>query len=441
MKTLVIGLDCLDPKLVEEFLPELPALRGLIAGGEFRRLRSVDPPITVPAWMCAFTGKDPGELGVYGFRNRVGRSYTLRIASSADFRVPALWEELGRMGLKSIVVGVPGTYPPKPIRGLLVAGALTPDTDRHYTYPQNLRHRIRRAVGEYIIDVRDFRTDDKSRVIAKVRRMTARRFALMRALLSQEAWDFAVLVEMGPDRIQHALLSHHDPSHPNHDPSSPYRDAIRDYYRYLDAQIGELLAAVPARTQVVVISDHGVQPMHGGIAVNEWLVRQGYLVLKEYPERPLTMRELIEGDLVDWSRTIAWGEGGYYGRIFLNVRGREPKGIVSPGDYEGLRRELAEGLTAIADEEGRPLGTRVLFPEEVYREVNGAPPDLMVYFGDLKWRSSGTVGWGVIHRHENDTGPDDANHAPYGTFIACPPLAGRDLSLPEIQGIILGLYR
>ena len=441
-RCLVIGLDCLDPDLVEDLLDDLPVLRGLIQRGEFRRLRSVDPPITVPAWMCAFTGRDPGELGVYGFRNRVDRSYDgLRIATSASFRAPAVWDELGRMGLRSIVVGVPGTYPPKPVRGLLVSGFLAPDTDRDYTFPRALKLRIRELVGEYIIDVRDFRTDDKSHVIAEVHRMTACRFRLISALLSEEEWDFAAFVEMGPDRIHHALWAHHDPSHPKHDPRSPYRNAIRDYYRYLDARIGELLEVVPPGTQVIVMSDHGIQGARGGIAVNEWLIREGYLALVEYPREPLTMRELIERGLVDWPRTIAWGEGGYYGRIFLNVKGREPEGTVPPGDYEEVRRELAEKLSAIADEEGVPLGTKVLFPEETYREVNGIPPDLIVYFGDLRWRSIGTVGRGVIHWRENDTGPDDANHAPHGVFIAAPTLAGRDLSLPEVHGLILGLYR
>ena len=441
-RALVIGLDCLDPRLVEGLLPELPVLGRLIGEGEFRRLRSVDPPITVPAWMCAFTGRDPGELGVYGFRNRVGRSYdALRISTSAAFRVPAVWDELGGMGLRSIVVGVPGTYPPKPLRGLLVSGFLAPGTDRDYTFPRALKHRIAEIVGEYIIDVRDFRTDDKSHVVEEVHRMTARRFELMGTLLAEESWDFAVVVEMGPDRIHHALWAHHDPTHPKHDPASPYKDAIRDYYRFLDAQIGTLLEAVPSGTQVIVMSDHGIQPMYGGIAVNEWLIRKGYLALREYPREPARMEELIEGGLVDWSRTVAWGEGGYYGRVFLNVRGREPEGIVPPGEYDAVRRELAEALVTIPDEEGNPLGTRVLFPQEIYREVNGVPPDLIVYFGDLRWRSVGTVGRGMIRWHENDTGPDDANHAPDGVFIASPALAGRDLSLPDIHDLILGLFR
>jgi predicted AlkP superfamily phosphohydrolase/phosphomutase len=124
---------------------------------------------------------------------------------------------------------------------------------------------------------------------------------------------------------------------------------------------------------------------------------------------------------VDWSRTRAWGEGGYYGRVFVNVRGREPEGIVAPEAYEALRDELAGKLAAIPDEAGNELGTRVFKPEEIYREQRNIPPDLLVYFGDLRWRSMGRVGTGAIHTHENDTGPDDANHAEEGIFIMRAP--------------------
>ena len=440
-KLAVIGLDCADPDLVEELLPGLPTLGELIRGGSFSRLRSVDPPITVPAWMCMFTGRDPGELGVYGFRNRVDYSYAgLGVATSARFSRPTVWDELGRRGLRSILLGIPGTYPPKPVRGLLVSGFLAPSTETDYTYPASLRGKIASWVGEYMLDVRNFRTEDKGWLVEEVRRMTEQRFALARRLISEKDWDLFAMVDMGPDRIHHGLWAHHDPGHPRHDPASPFKDAIRDYYRFLDRKIGELLSDLPGGTQVLVVSDHGAQRMEGGIGINEWLIREGYLTLKGYPEEPTRMGDLIRRGLVDWSRTVAWGEGGYYGRLFLNVKGREPQGIVPPGRYEELRSELAEGLSAIPDEEGRPIGTRALRPQELYREVNGIPPDLIVYFGDLRWRSIGTVGWGRIHFHENDTGPDDANHAPHGIFIAYPKLdERRERSILEVHDLILSL--
>ncbi|HVM96495.1 MAG TPA: alkaline phosphatase family protein, partial [Candidatus Acidoferrales bacterium] len=70
-KVAVIGLDCVPPQLVfERWVELLPNLRRLMGEGAWGSLRSCDPPITVPAWASMVTGKDPGQLGVYGFRNR-----------------------------------------------------------------------------------------------------------------------------------------------------------------------------------------------------------------------------------------------------------------------------------------------------------------------------------------------------------------------------------
>ncbi|MCD6142143.1 alkaline phosphatase family protein [Candidatus Bipolaricaulota bacterium] len=434
----LIGLDCADPDLLRDLLPQLPTLSALVEEGSFGRLRSVDPPITIPAWMSMMTGVDPGKFGVYGFRNRADYSYTgLRIATSAAFRAETVWDVLGRHGLRSILLGIPGTYPPKPVRGLLVSGFLAPGTDSGYTYPAALRDEISRAVGEYILDVRGFRTDDKPWLIEELRRMTERRFALARHLVTHHDWDFFGMVEIGTDRIHHGLWSHYDKAHRKYDPTSPFHDAIPAYYRLIDSEIARLLDAMPADTRVLIVSDHGAQRMEGGIGINEWLIQEGYLTLRDYPDKPTRMGELIEAGLVDWSRTVAWGEGGYYGRVFLNVAGREPEGIVPPGDYDRVRAELAAAIAAIPDEDEKPIGTRVLRPEELYSEVNGIPPDLFVYFGDLRWRSIGTIGWNRIHFHENDTGPDDANHAPYGILISRPGDTKTGRSLLEIKGMIL----
>jgi len=157
--------------------------------------------------------------------------------------------------------------------------------------------------------------------------------------------------------------------------------------------------------------------MDGGICVNEWLRREGYLVLREEPAG----RVALTPDLVDWPRTTAWGEGGYYCRLFLNVAGREPDGVVAPEDFERVRAELKEKLEALGDPDGNPIGTVAHPPEELYAETNGVAPDLLVYFGDLYWRSVGQVGTGTVHVRENDTGPDDANHAHEGIYILAGP--------------------
>lgn len=98
-------------------------------------------------------------------------------------------------------------------------------------------------------------------------------------------------------------------------------------------------------------------------------------------------------------------------------KGREPLGTVEPGDYEKIRSELKEKIEAIEDPDGNCIGTKVFRPQELYKEVNGVAPDLLVYFGNLGWRSVGSVGMNSIHTFQNDTGSDEANHDWHGIFI------------------------
>jgi predicted AlkP superfamily phosphohydrolase/phosphomutase len=82
-----------------------------------------------------------------------------------------------------------------------------------------------------------------------------------------------------------------------------------------------------------------------------------------------------------------------------------------------VREAITAGLEATRDDRGCLMNTRVFRPEETYRDLRNIPPDLIAYFGDLYWRSVGSVGHRAIHVQENDTGPDDCNHAQMGAFI------------------------
>ncbi len=413
-RMLIVGLDCLEPSLLEAWQEDLPHLRRLMGGGIYGRLESVVPPITVPAWSCMLSGKDPGELGVYGFRNRADHSYErMAIASSRDVTADRVWDILSRVGRRVALVGVPQTYPPPPVNGVVVSGFLAPGLQSGYTYPSSFKRQVEGWVGEYIFDVEGFRFESKEDLLRQVYDMSERRFRVMRGLLRMERWDLAMVVEMGPDRIHHGFWRYMDPRHPRHVPGSRYAQVIRNYYRYLDRELGELVDVAGEQTVVMVVSDHGAQAMRGGIALNEWLQREGYLVLKE-PPQGLVPLEKAE---VDWSRTVAWGAGGYFGRIFLNVQGREPAGVIPADRYEAVRDDLEAKLAALCDPQGRPLHAVVYRPEQVYREVRRIPPDLIVYFDDLAWRAVGSVGLGQIYASENDTGPDDANHARHGVFV------------------------
>lgn len=442
---MVIGLDCAPPEhIFDEYADELPNLMKLRDNGVYGPLESITPPITVPAWMCMMTGKDPGTLGIYGFRNRKDHTYEgLSFATSWAIKEPTVWDILSQAGKDSIVMSVPPSYPPKELRGIQIGCFMTPSADAEYTYPKEIKAELTEVVGEYVFDIRNFRTEDTQYIVDEAYRMTEARFKAADHLLATKPWDLFVMVEMGPDRLNHGIWSLIDPKHPRHRPGNPYVDALRDYYRYLDGKIGELLRHADEGTTVLVVSDHGAKAMVGGVCFNEWLLREGYLAFEsDAPQGKITP---INEMSIDWSRTKAWGDGGYYGRLFLNVEGREPRGTIPRSDYDAVRDEVAAKIEAMVDHEGRPMGNRALKPEETYVATNGVPPDLIVIFGDLRWRSLGSLGHGSIYSFENDTGLDEANHAEHGIFIMSgapgQDLGYRDgLHLWDVHSTILELF-
>jgi predicted AlkP superfamily phosphohydrolase/phosphomutase len=232
--------------------------------------------------------------------------------------------------------------------------------------------------------------------------------------MKERDWDFLGFVDMGPDRLHHGFWKYCDPDHPRYTPGNEHEHVFRDYYRALDRHIGDLINDVPADAAVMVVSDHGAQPMLGGFCINEWLREQGLLTLNTEPDRPTPMSKAD----VDWAHTVAWAEGGYYGRLYLNVAGREPDGTVAPARYDATLDEIAAALTAMPGPDGANLGTRVMRPDQVYPEVNGFPPDLLVYAGNLRYRALATLGLGQgLFTVDNDTGPDHANHAEHGIVL------------------------
>ena len=445
-KLLVIGLDCAAPQLAfEQWRRDLPNLNRLMSRGAFGRLRSCIPCITVPAWSVMTSSRDPGVLGIYGFRNRADHSYDrLTIATGAAVKERRVWDWLSEAGKKVVTVGVPGTYPPRPVNGVQIGCFLTPQTvgldaagqstSKVFTHPPGLSDKINAwAGGEYLVDVKDFRTENKADLLQQIYAMSRQHFEVVRQLLRSEPWDFFMFVEMGVDRIHHGFWRYHDPAHRKYEPGNPFQHAIRDYYRYIDAEIGDLLRLVDDSTAVIVVSDHGAKRMDGGVCINEVLLREGWLVLGgPRPAAPTTLEKVA----VDWTKTRAWGEGGYYGRVFLNVAGREPQGVIAPGDYERTRDELAALLCGVCGPDGEALNTVVYKPQEIYQQVNGVAPDLIVYWDDLLWRSVGSVGHPAIWTRENDTGPDDANHAEDGLLIFDDPRqrpGGRELQGLQIM--------
>jgi len=439
-RLLIFGPDAAPPSLVfRELRDKLPNFSRLVERSLHGPLRSCDPPITVPAWMCMMTGREPGELGLYGFRQRREGSYTgVSIANSRMVRSPRVWDIIGAEGYRSFVMGVPPSYPPTPLRGWMISCMLTPGPHSSYAYPPTLKEEVRRLVGDMIFDV-EFRSEDRPRVMREVFEMTRQHAKVALHMARSKPWDLFVYVEIGLDRIQHAFWKYMDRRHPRHQPHPEFGKAIPRYYMLLDEVLGALIREAGEETAIMVVSDHGAKAMKGAFAINDWLAEQGYLKLKG-DVKPGTR---LEDAPVDWGETIAWGWGGYYARIFINLEGREPRGCVSREEYEDVRRELARKLESIRGPGGERWRNVVLYPEEVYSRVEGSPPDLMVYFDDLSWRSAGTMGYETPYLPENDTGPDDAVHDYEGIFILRLPGGGRgevECSIYDIAPTVLKYF-
>ncbi len=415
-KLLLIGLDCATPQLVfDRFIEYLPNISRLMYGGLYGKLLSTDPPTAVPAWTSMMTGTDPGSLGVYGFRNRKNYSYgETSFATGLSVAQDRLWDILSKAEKRSIVIGIPQTYPPKPLNGLLASSFLAPDKTSRFTYPDSFKNRLETLSGGYVIDVEDeSRVGDKDELLKNIYEMTDRRFDLVVKLMKAEVWDFFTFAEMGLDRIHHGFWHYFDSSHPMYEEGNPYENVIRDYYIHIDSLIGKILENLEEGTAVMIASDHGAKAMLGGIAINEWLIEKGYLALGK---KPITAGPLTH-DMVDWKKTRAWGEGGHYSRIHINVRGRELCGKVPPKDFEKVRDKLIIDLEGMCDENGVKVGTHASKPDKLYHKAKGIPPDIIAYLGNLDWHSVPDVGLNSVYLHKRDAALGGANHDFHGVFV------------------------
>lgn len=479
-KLLVIGIDGAPHPLIDRWAAagELPNLARLIDRGSFGVLQSTIPVHSPTAWASFITGLNPGQHGVFDFVRRDPDSYELRVVRADQYPGASIWRLLSEQGRRVGVMNVPMTYPPEPVNGFLLSGLGTPDF-ANYAYPPELRTEL---------DARGYRVNkkfffDRARQdewLADIADMTDRRGEAAVRLMGEKPWEFFMVVFRNSDEICHFYWHHMDESHPQHDPAAPdrYKTAILDLYKRIDRWVGELVAAAGDETNIVVMSDHGAGPLYRDVFLNEWLWQKGWLVLRDDATAPqgwhqamrrvgLT-RERISNTLtrldmhwaevaikrvlgdrikvlprderleftsaVDWSRTQAYSFG-YYGQIFINLKGREPQGIVEPDAYEALRDEIASAMLEITDPaDGRPVVDRVYRKEELYhgRYLADAPDLLAImreltYITRMGYEFAGQRGELFRLPYTDETG----SHRLEGIVIAAGPDIRRSQALPD----------
>ena len=413
-KVFVFGIDGAPPELIfDKWLNDLPNIKRLMEKGCYARLNSTIPPSTIIAWNSMLSAKDASEIGVfnYTFKDKNGKT---QIVSSKNLKCKLIWDILGEQNKKTIALYVPLSYPVKPINGKMVSDFLTPSLNANCAYPESIKEKIKslgnpEAFFDVAVGLAGHKGMEIPNLIKKTYEMTDMQIALLKDFLVNEDWDFFISVMIGTDRMQHMLWRHFDESHRRFIQNSPHKNALKDYYIYLDKKLGEIVKLLDKDTTIIVASDHGMIKQEGKININNFLISEGYLVLKEGVNPKEKQR--FSTDFIDMKKTLAYGGGAYNARIYLN---KEKIGK----DYDKIREELISKIKRIPGDKGAPLDTKVYRKEEIYSNTSDPEcPDLTVYFDDLRWASNPDLGQEGLYSWETAIGADSAGHSRQGCFI------------------------
>jgi predicted AlkP superfamily phosphohydrolase/phosphomutase len=424
----VIGLDGATYRLIDPLVRagQLPNLARFRQTGTSGVLQSTIQPSSEQAWSSFMTGQNNGKHGVFGFQQRLPGTYLFDYVNARSIRAQSLWQMLSQRGRDVIVINVPMTYPPQTVRGVLIGGLLSPGVQSRFTYPDDIYQELRKACGDYRIDVDIERgrlgEEQLTRLVDDAVEMIHLRTCATRHLAKTRPWDFLMVVYGASDRLAHKLWKYWDPNHALYDPAlaSVYGDMLPRIYRELDAAVGTLLdELVDEQTTVFIVSDHGFGPMEKAVYLNRWLAQNGYLAYKS--SGALTPKEKLQTAIraglrqgvrlldnpwfsklkkrafglfpglkgmlyssvafaqVDWSRTQAYAVGTM-GNIYLNLRGREPMGIVDPGaEASALQDKLIADLQTLRDPDtGQPVFHTIYRGADLYSgPYAGNGPDIV----------------------------------------------------------------
>lgn len=423
-RVFVVGLDAATWDLILPWAAAgvLPTIARLLREGVHAPLRSTLPALTPPGWTSAATGRNPGKHNVFNFyRGQAGGLAPVPV-TPADLRSPRVWDIAAQHGLRSVVLRMPLTYPPDPAVGVMVGGIMTPKGADDFVAPTALKAALEARIPGYRMDVDTTALKAGDLDAFRDDAFDLQRIQTAEALycLEHEDWDLFWVMSHTLDKLQHFFWRYMDPEHPAYPGPTPHEHVIRDFHVAFDTALARMLAALPAGTPVVLLSDHGSAPLHTYLHVMNWLADSGYLGLHQegIARRGLAAvgvdaRALVRGlrraglgwvprlvprglkrqvpqasasfakvaGRIDWSRTRAYCPSAPGSGLWINLRGREPEGIVAPGEeYERVREALRQDLLAYRDpRSGEPVVAAVHRREDIYHgPYADGGPDLLV---------------------------------------------------------------
>ena len=462
---LLIGLDGAEPTLVERWMAEgsLSNLARLRERGGYQPCASTVPHATFPAWSTCVTGVNPGKHGVIDFTRMRDGEYAIQFTNASERQHPAIWNVLSDKGLRSCVLGVPTTYPPDRINGIVVSGFDSPvctGIDRSFVHPPEAYPLVKDWTFADFQET-SIGPDWHSMALEKLLEGVERKESITLDLWNREAWDFFMVVFGETDTVSHHFWMFHDPNSPRH--RAEHETAIRQVYQKLDATVGKMLDAAGDDVVVGVVSDHGFGGAGTGVVyLNNWLAQNGYLNFSARHDSLLKnvalslTPESIRGMLfrkfrglaskaesqsrfsgIDFAATTAWSEElNYFPSIRVNLKSREPLGQVSPEQYDSFCQELCEQL------EQWDVIKKAWRRDELYSGpyVDRAPDIILELaledgYSHSCLRSRGGESFRRFEAHEHLGGKEkgmNGNHRPNGVFFLSKPLESAPMSLLDI---------
>lgn len=331
---IVVGIDGASPDLLGWLFEDglLPNLQRIRQQGVSGTLLSTRHPITPAAWTSMITGLNPGSHGLFDFKRRVPGGLDVEFTKGRDRDGTTIWHILSESGHTVGTFNMPMSFPPERVNGFWVSGMDTPSKHQHFAEPRTLAPWLERQTGGYQIDVAQTPADTEETYADKVLLLQEKQRVAFESLLTRYQPDACMGVFVAPDRLQHAFWKYIDPREAafHTAEAGPIRQKFIRCYTDIDDFLGRLLTEhVHERgATLMIVSDHGFGPLHKDVYLNQWLMDHGYLTLKEGNGAPETQTPLFAQ--IDWHRTSAYSFG-YFGNLYLNLRGREPWGTVNPG--------------------------------------------------------------------------------------------------------------
>lgn len=475
-KVFVVGFDGATWRFIRPLVErgEMPNFQRLMADGVSGELTSVVPFQSAAAWVTFMTGKNSGKHGVYMFQDYDALSYTYagRTANSRYFSGQTIFDIVGELGGTVAAIRVPLTYPAWPINGIMVSGFPTPGDTPESFHPPELRAEVGSAAQPD--EDPDFRKLTVEQQAASLETQMRRMSELVARMIDRKH-DLFMVVHRVPDPVHHFFIKFVDSRTPAYNPDDTPRwgDLVNRFYRKMDEALGETLAALSEDDTIFVISDHGgaITPPRQ-FNVNVWLAERGWLTphqeSKSVRERvyalnqqllPSRVRSVlrrhaprsVRGELrqmwrglqhIDFPKTQAYHfpmKCSPLAGININVRGRQPNGVVDPEEYERLRDRILAEIRDVKDPKtGERIVLRVYKREELYDGpfVERAP-DIVVWCNDMYREGPFARGPMVSEVPFDELLQVPGAHDEKGIFLARGPLLARSKTVYDAKLIDL----